>query len=566
MTLRIAPGPRIATLAAAGALAFAVVANGTVLAVGGGAVQAAAGGVSVAWPATGGEAIPSSTARNGGTGAWTQLNGPQFTENQILALEAGQKINLALPDNFEWNTARRTPATITGCDKKSSAVSYPSSGVASITIELRGAALGSICSIDFGQILQVRPVSANPLAGTGGSIIASLVDPELPLPLVIPGNAGTIRMIASAPPPVTNPTITPATGGSSIPSTTARIGGSGAWTQLTGPVIQETAIDQIPAGTAITLTLPANFEWNTAAVNPPVVTNCDRTAQVTSYLSLTVLSVTLQKKAGATVMANCRIDFATLLQVRPVNASTTGSAGNIAAALVSPTLGSRGIGNAGYLSMVTAAPPPVSLTLSVYAPTMNNGAILWGEYVDLTTTATAGTAFQLQVTVDDPAATASPVWETLKDSVGNVLTFTTAADGKYTYRYTPVRNYWYRAVSGTSYSQTPNPRVTVRQTIAIRPQHSGTKSVSAGTKVTFTATVRPARPELQKANVLFQLYKKSGSSWVLSKSATLVIDDEGIATWTVTFSSGSWYVRAQAQPTPVNANSFWTPNQYYTAS
>ncbi|MCU0504463.1 MAG: hypothetical protein MUE82_01610 [Chloroflexi bacterium] len=565
MTHRTLAGSRIAGIATAAALAVAVVASGTVLAAGGG-VQSAAGGLTVAWPATGGEAIPSSTAKNGGNGTWTQLNGPQFTETQIGALEEGQKLRLELPENFEWNTANKTPASITGCDMMSSAISYPTSRTASITILLRGIALGSICSIDFGRILQVRPVSSNALAGTGGTIFASIVDPEFPLPLVVPGNAGTIRMIASAPPPVTNPTITPATGGASIPSSTARVGGSGAWTQLTGPVIQESAIDQIPAGTAITLTLPANFEWNTAAVNPPVVTNCDRTAQVTTYPSLTVLSVTLQKKAGATVMALCRIDFATLLQVRPVNANATGSAGNIAAALVSPTLGTRSIGNAGFLAMVTATPPPVSLTLSVYAPTMNNGAILWGEYVDLTTTATAGTAFQLQVTVDDPAATASPVWETLKDSVGNILTFTTAADGKYTYRYTPVRNYWYRAVSGSSYSQTPNPRVTVRQTIAIRPENSGTKSVSAGTKVTFTATVRPSRPELEKAKVLFQLYKKSGSSWVLSKSATLVIDDDGVASWTVTFSSGSWYVRAQAQPTPVNANSFWSPNQYYSAS
>jgi hypothetical protein len=564
MSHRTFVGPRVAAIAAAAAMAVAIVASSTALAAGGG-VHAAAGGLTVAWPATGGDAIPSSTAKIGGSGTWTQLNGPQFTETQIGALEEGQKLYLELPENFEWNTANKTPATFSGCDKMSSAISYPSSRTASITILVRGIALGSICSIDFGRILQVRPVNSNALAGTGGSLIASIVDPELPLPLVVPGSAGTIRMIASAPPPVTNPTVAPATGGGSIPSTTARIGGSGAWTQLSGPVIQETAIDQIPAGSAITLTLPANFEWNTAAVNPPVVTNCDRTAQVTSYLSLSVLSVTLQKKAGATVMANCRIDFATLLQVRPVNASATAASGNIAAAIVNPTLGTRQIGNAGFLAMVTATPPPVTLSLAATSPYLNNNAIDWGQYIDLTTTATAGTQFQLQVTVNDPAQTASPTWETLKDSVGNVLTFTTAADGKYTYRYTPVRNYWYRAVAGTSLSNTP--RVTVRQTIVIRPDNgSATKKVSAGTKVTFTATVRPSRPELQKANVLFQLYKKSGSSWVLSKSATITIDDAGVASWPVTFSSGTWYVRAQAQPTPVNANSFWTPSQYYSAS
>jgi hypothetical protein len=199
----------------------------------------------------------------------------------------------------------------------------------------------------------------------------------------------------------------------------------------------------------------------------------------------------------------------------------------------------------------------VAISLAANAPTMNNGAILWGEAVDLVTTAPAGTAFQLQVTTDNVT------WETLKDAVAAPLTFTVAADGKYTYRYTPVRNYWYRAVTETSTSGTP--RVTVRQTIVIRPVHTGTRRVAAGTSVTFTATARPVRPELAKANVRFELYRRSGSSWVLARSVTVVIDDAGIASTTFTFGSGRWYVRAQAQPTQVNANSFWTPSQYYTA-
>jgi hypothetical protein len=203
--------------------------------------------------------------------------------------------------------------------------------------------------------------------------------------------------------------------------------------------------------------------------------------------------------------------------------------------------------------------PGGSLLLTVYSPYMNNGAIDWGQYIDLTTTAAAGTAFQIQVTTDQAN------WTTLADAHATPLTFTIGSSGAYTYRYTPIRNYWYRSVAGSTMTDGAL-RVTVRQTATIRPIHSGTRSVSSGSTVTFTVQVRPARPELQKAGVLFQLFRKSGGSWALSRSATIVIDDAGNARWPVTFEAGTWYVRAQARPTPVNANSFWTPNQFYAAS
>ena len=63
----------------------------------------------------------------------------------------------------------------------------------------------------------------------------------------------------------------------------------------------------------------------------------------------------------------------------------------------------------------------------------------------------------------------------------------------------------------------------------------------------------------------FELYRRSGSGWVLSRSVAVAVDLSGVASTTFTFARGSWYVRAQAQPTRVNANSLWTPSQYYTA-
>ncbi len=177
--------------------------------------------------------------------------------------------------------------------------------------------------------------------------------------------------------------------------------------------------------------------------------------------------------------------------------------------------------------------------------------------MDLTTTTTAGASFVLQVTTDQVT------WETLTDATGTDLKFRAGDDGTYTYRYRPVRNYWYRAVTEGATSNAP--RVTVRQTAVIRPVHTGTARVTAGTTITFNVTVRPARPELTPANVRFELYRRSGSSWVLSRSVTVAIDGAGVASSAFRFTSGRWRVRAQAQPTQVNANSFWTPWQDYTA-
>jgi hypothetical protein len=312
----------------------------------------------------------------------------------------------------------------------------------------------------------------------------------------------------------------------------------------------------------LALTLPANFEWNTANTSPPQVTGCHhRTIERIEYVSATRLIAGMTWLSGHASPADslCTIDFGRILQLRPKDASATeGIAGDIVLAINDPASGvDTLLGPAGRIAMVASPPPTVALSLAANAPTMVNGAILWGEGVDLVTTGPAGTAFGLQVTTDNET------WETLKDATGTALAFTIGADGSSTYRYRPVRNYWYRAVAGTSLSNTP--RVTVRQTIVIRPIHDGTRRVAAGTSVTFTATVRPAGPALPTASVRFELYRRSGSRWILSRSVAVAVDLAGVASTTFTFARGTWYVRAQAQPTRVNANSLWTPSQSYTA-
>ena len=200
-----------------------------------------------------------------------------------------------------------------------------------------------------------------------------------------------------------------------------------------------------------------------------------------------------------------------------------------------------------------------ALILAASSPFMNNNAINWGEYVDLMTTGPVGTVFSMQVTTDNVT------WETLTDGSKTPpvpWSFTIGSGGTSTFRYTPIRNYWYRSVAGSMTSNSP--RVTVRQTIALRPTHTGTQTIGRGTMIAFMANVRPARPELAKADVVFELWQKSSGGWVRIRTATEMIDSSGVADWTWTASSpGSFFVRAQVLPTPVNANSFWSPNQYY---
>ena len=527
-------------------------------------------------PITGGQNIPSNTARIGGSGRFTTLTGPTITEGSPGLWSVGSKFTLTLPENFEWNRTRTTAPGVAHCALVSSPISY-SGAAATITMKKRSGAsqLGS-CTINFNTLLQVRPVSSSVAAGTGGVVGLTFVDSELPMPQVFPNGAGRVTMAVTVviptptPTPITPsgpPTVIPATGGTGIQSNTALTGGSGAWTTLSGPTITEGSLGAWPIGTRIALTLPANFQWNQARTSVSV-TGCDRNATSIVYSGNDSASVTLAQRQGASQMALCTISFGSQLQVRPLNsASSAGTGGTIGLAFSIPTPPSQSVfpGGAGQVSMVTSEPPVGPMTLTATAPTMNNNAILWGEAVTLTTAGSPGTVFQMQVTVDDPATVTNPRWETLTDGSRTPpvpWSFTIPSSGQFAWDYRPIRNYWYRAVAGTTTSNTP--RVTVRQTIAIRPQNSSTQTIGRGRQITFTATVRPARPELVPAIVAFQLFRRGGSGWVLDQTINRTIDANGIATWTWTASSsGSFYVRAQAQPTPVNANSFWTPNQFY---
>jgi hypothetical protein len=151
-----------------------------------------------------------------------------------------------------------------------------------------------------------------------------------------------------------------------------------------------------------------------------------------------------------------------------------------------------------------------------------------------------------------------------------IATLTTNTSGYSTYAYTPVTNLYYKAVFAGApdlgAATSPEARVVVRQISVLRPTNSGvTKTINRGTVITFTTTVRPSRPELTPASVTFWVYQKVGSTWQPFYTRNVTADAAGLARFTWTFSSsGSWYVRSMANPTPYNANSVKSPVEQYS--
>ncbi len=344
----------------------------------------------------------------------------------------------------------------------------------------------------------------------------------------------------------------PATGGANIPSTKA----GGAWTTLTGPSISvkpsQTA-DLIMPAVPLVLSLPGNFEFNPAITTAPKISSgCQLTATTITYSGAGNKPLVAQVGIAGTHNASpCTIAFGDL-EVRPISASG-GTGGDM-------TVSADGvhIGNGGVVSM-TVTPPTGQLHLTITSPTANNSAIIWGEsYIDVRTQGTPGTKFEIQASSDNAT------WVPIKDSAGTPYTFTIGSNGSSVFRYTPIRNYWYKSVAGSTVSNVV--RWTVRETITLRPTHSGVATLSAGTAITFNGIVRPTGPNLPRANVLFQIWQKTSSgTWALHTSYTKASDVDGNTYWTVTWSTkGEFYIRAQSQPTSVNANSFWSPNEYYT--
>ncbi len=205
-----------------------------------------------------------------------------------------------------------------------------------------------------------------------------------------------------------------------------------------------------------------------------------------------------------------------------------------------------------------AGGPPLTVSTSATA-------IAWGT----------GVTFSVHLAPDSGGGTGAGRAVHLQSSVdhvtwGTISELTTDATGDATFQYRPVTNLYYRAVfdGATDYPAVTSPekRVTVRQILLLRPDNAGrTKQIPAGSTVTFAALVRPARSDVPPGTVTVQVWEYTGS-WELVASRTLRPDASGRTSLRVSFpDQASYYVRAIANPTPVNANSAWSPIQRYDA-
>jgi hypothetical protein len=209
---------------------------------------------------------------------------------------------------------------------------------------------------------------------------------------------------------------------------------------------------------------------------------------------------------------------------------------------------------------VTGVAPTGAITVTPSAST-----ITWGGTVVLTTRFAANGAnrtFQLWGARDNrnPA------------NFALITTQTTNSSGIATFAYTPPTNLFYEArfagASGIGAATSPQARVVVRQIALLRPTNSGaTRTVNRGTTITFTTTVRPSRPELTPATVTFWVFRRVSGVWQQFTSRNVTASAAGLALFTWSFStSGSWYVRSMANPTPFNANSVKSPVELYNVN
>ncbi len=211
----------------------------------------------------------------------------------------------------------------------------------------------------------------------------------------------------------------------------------------------------------------------------------------------------------------------------------------------------------------TSAPLPVTVTLPAAQLTLtpSTTVISWGQTVTLA------------VDVVGPGANRSLTLQRMQANESqwvDIATLTTDASGHAAFGYRPPVNTQFQAVFAGAPDlgpgASPPVRVVVRQLLLLRPTNLGhTRSLPAGTKITFTGTVRPIGPTLAPATVTFQLWRQVSGHWVLVTKRDVYADASGRASLAWAFTTrGQWYVRAIADPTQTSANSTWSLVERYS--
>ena len=98
----------------------------------------------------------------------------------------------------------------------------------------------------------------------------------------------------------------------------------------------------------------------------------------------------------------------------------------------------------------------------------------------------------------------------------------------------------------------------VRNLVLLRPEWTGTKTVSAGFVETYTATVRPVPSGGLPggvASVSFEFWKITNGTWAKVKAVTVPLSTDGVGSLKYAWiTPGQWYVRARTLP---NIYNFW---------
>ena len=339
------------------------------------------------------------------------------------------------------------------------------------------------------------------------------------------------------------------------------------------------AVSGLTGSGTVTATLPADAAVSVVGNHPSrASTSTDNTVTYLKPARWIVTASTYNPTPGATITISAQLADANGAAVPvsgiPVTWSKSLASGSFSA--VSSTTNAGGVATVGFTVaavtgtvytvtatgngltgtsaaiMVVALPAQITLTAS-------SRVVTWGRPVTITAqfaASGAGKALVLQTTTDLAS------WVTTANLTAN-------AYGTATFTWSPARNLWYRAVFAgapdLSAANSDTVRVVVRQIALLRPTLGGrTRTIVGGSNITFTTTVRPARPELPKAKVTFTFTLYRAGHIVYSGRREVYIDSAGVAKWTWKFGSpGLWYVRAIANPTTTNANSAWSQIEKY---
>lgn len=200
------------------------------------------------------------------------------------------------------------------------------------------------------------------------------------------------------------------------------------------------------------------------------------------------------------------------------------------------------------------AAPQAQITLS-----STSSLIIWASGITLTTqfgVNGANKTFDLEGSLDNVTWT-------------RITTLTTDGSGRADLYYRPATSLFYRAAFAGTPDLSPGTsnvvRVRVRQIALLRPTYSYTRTVSRGTTVTFTTTVRPVGPTLPVSLVTFQIQRYWYGRWVAFTTRNAYIDSSGRATLAWRFgTAGLWRIRSYANWTLANENSLPTRWETYS--